>query len=937
MQSHIDMELITITEELLAQSGESYRREIKLDSSLQRHLGIDSLGRAELFRRIEKKFDLTLPDRLLAEAETLNDILHYLQAATPGIQTPAHREIMATHGERPHLDLASVNTLQDILLLYGTKTPDKTHIYFQHEDGKDEIISYGQLLKKSQRVAFGLRLRGLKERDTVAIMLPTTPDFFYVFYGILLAGGIPVPIYPPFRMHMLEAYAKTEARILRNAEVRMLITFDQAEKLSRLLQGFVPSLKEVTVIEQLLQSEELSIVLPVKSEDPAFIQYTSGSTSDPKGVLLSHYNLLSNIRAYGKAVKVQPSDVIISWLPLYHDFGLIGSWLGSLYYGVPLILMTPFSFLSHPEKWLWAIHYHRGTISCAPNFAYELCVRKVEIARIEGLDLSSWRIAANGAEKVYPRTIEQFIEKFTPYGFQKTAMMPVYGLAESTVGLAIPPVGRGCLVDRVDRKLFEESKQAIPSVSKHALEFVSCGGPIENHEIRIVDEADNVLPERYIGSLQFRGPSNMQGYFNNPRATRAVMHDDWIDSGDLAYEAEGEIYITGRRKDLIIKNGRNLYPVEIEELVGNVSGVRLGCVAAFGVVHKESGTEELIIVAETAQKGKAAHAKIISDITDAITSSLDIAPDHIKLVAPRSVPKTSSGKLQRSACKAMYLENKLGKFRVPASLQMLKLGLEWAFRKTLDAIITFAKLIYTIYMAIVMILLLLPVYLCARFASRNLTTVIARFNTRLIFIMAFSPIKVIGEERLVHNGPVIYAANHSSYLDALIALALMPADTRFVAKKEVFSAPIMGTFLKNMGHLSIDRMNLPRGIEDTVEIETALKSGHSIWIFPEGTFGYAAGLRPFRLGAFKIAAETGVPVVPVAIRGVRKMLRDGSFLMQPNRIRVTVCEAELPGGNEWQDITNLRQSVRAKIAQHCGETSLDLIAAQTVAPKQPKK
>lgn len=937
MPQQVDIELISITQELLAETGEPYRREIRLDSSLQRHLGIDSLGRAELFRRIEKKFDITLPDRLLAEAETLNDILDFLRVAKPRINQPVHREVMASHGDRPHLDLGSANTLQDVLLMYGQNTPDKTHIYFQHEDGTDEVISYGHLLKTAQRVAYSLRERGLKEGETVAIMLPTTPGFFYSFYGILLAGGIPVPIYPPFRMHMLEAYAKTEARILRNAEVRMLITFEQAEKLSRLLQGFVPSLKEVTTVDQLLQPKEIILLAQAKKEDPAFIQYTSGSTSDPKGVLLSHNNLLSNIRAYGKAVDVRPDDVVVSWLPLYHDFGLIGSWLGSLYHGVPLILMTPFSFLSHPERWLWAIHYHRGTISCAPNFAYELCVRKVDPARIEGLDLSSWRVAANGAEKVYPRTLEAFTEKFAPYGFGKTTLMPVYGLAESTVGLTIPPVGRGFLIDRIDRKAFEEDRQALPSNSKQALEFVSSGGPIEDHEIRIVDEEDNVLPERHIGTLQFRGPSNMQGYYNNKRATQAAFHDGWIDSGDLAYEAEGEVYITGRRKDLIIKAGRNLYPVEIEELVGHVPGVRQGCVAAFGVTNAEDGTEELVIVAETREKRKASHAKIISDINEAISNALDIVPDQIKLTSPKSVPKTSSGKLQRAACKAMYLEGKLGKFRIPASLQMVKLAIEWGARKIYDAVVTVAKLIYTIYMAALIVLTALPVYVISSFASVKTTSRIVRIAAKFLTIAGLSPIRVTGAEHFANKKPAIYAANHASYMDALIALAIMPPETRFVAKKELFSVPIIGKFMQNMGYLSVDRTNLPRGLEDTVEIEAALKNGYSVLIFPEGTFGYAAGLRPFRLGAFKIAAEAGVPVIPVAIRGARKMLRDGSWLMRPVRIKVMICEPEMPAGNDWQDITRLRQTVRAKVAQHCGETSLDLIAAHTVAPKPPKK
>jgi 1-acyl-sn-glycerol-3-phosphate acyltransferase len=301
------------------------------------------------------------------------------------------------------------------------------------------------------------------------------------------------------------------------------------------------------------------------------------------------------------------------------------------------------------------------------------------------------------------------------------------------------------------------------------------------------------------------------------------------------------------------------------------------------------------------------------------------------------VPKTSSGKLQRAACKAMYLEGKLGKFRVPASLQFVKLGVEWAARKIWDAVKTTAKFIYTIYMALLIVATVIPVYLISLVTSVQTTANIVRVAARFMMIAGLSPIRVTGAEHFTKGKPVIYAANHASYMDALIALAVMPPQTKFVAKKELFSVPLLGKFMQKMGYLSVDRTNLPRGLEDTVEIESALKNGYSILIFPEGTFGYAAGLRPFRLGAFKIAAEANVPVVPVAIRGARKMLRDGSWLMRPSRIKIMICDAVTPAGKEWQDITSLRQTVRAQVAQHCGETSLDLIAAHTVAPKAPKK
>lgn len=932
----IEKQLIDITTQLLAESGEAHKRQVKIDSSLSRHLGIDSLGRAELFQRIEKNFGVTAPDKLLAEAETLSDIAKYLETASPSMTVEMHREIITSHGARANVDPFQAKSLIDALLLYGENAPDKAHIFFQKEDGQQEIITYGKLLSSSLRVAQSLRARGLKEGETVAIMQPTNPGFFYTFFGVLLAGGVPVPIYPPFRMHMLEAYAKTEARILGNAEVRVLITFEEAEKLSHLLKAFVPSLKYITTVDELLNTEELQNPFKAKADNFAFIQYTSGSTSDPKGVLLTHHNLISNIRAYGKGIKVTPDDVAVSWLPLYHDMGLIGMWLGSLYFGVPLVLLTPFSFLNHPERWLWAIHYHRGTLSGAPNFGYELCIRKIDPALIEGLDLSSWRVAANGAEKVYPRTLEEFAKKFAPYGLKRKAILPVYGLAESTVALAIPPLDRDFRLDHIDRKQFEEDRLAVTSSDENALTYVACGLPIEGHQFRVVDEKGSPLPERHVGSLQFTGPSSMQGYYNNPTATAAIMHDGWLDTGDLAYIADKEVFITGRRKDLIIKAGRNLYPAEIEEIVSGVLGVRQGCVAAFSDVDKERGTEQLIVVAETREEEKEKREKIETDIQDAISSTLDIVPDHVILVAPHVVPKTSSGKLQRAACKKLYLEGRLGKKQTPPWMQITRLGAMGFVRKLGSVFTTIAKFIYTFYVACVLFFSLIPVYLIVRFAEQKTAIKATRAWAKFLQFVIFCPTELIGEENLNKKSPVIFACNHASYVDPIVLLGVLPTGTLFIGKKELLSAPLVGTFMRKLGHLPVDRMDFSKGLEDTKHIERALREGHSILIFPEGTFGYSQGLRPFRLGAFKIAAETNIPVCPVAMQGTRHLLRDDEKLLRPSRVVVTVCEPIMPHGSEWQDVTHLRNEVRAKIAQYCGEPSLDFIAAQTVAPKQQR-
>ncbi|MBX3708356.1 MAG: AMP-binding protein [Gammaproteobacteria bacterium] len=929
----IEKELIAITNKFLTDSGEPYKREIKTDVSLHRHLGIDSLGRAELFRRIEKSFDVRISDHLLTEADTLNDIAKYLHEFKPSVEAVTKHEIVASHGERPHVDPSQAKTLLDILLLYGEKSPDKAHIYFQNEDGGEEVITYGQLLHVSSQVALGLRERGLKERETVAIMQPTSPKFFYTFFGILLAGGIPVPIYPPFRMHMLEAYAKTEARILRNAEVRILVTFEQAENLSLLLQSFVPSLKHVTTVDELTHQDKLIKLFHASADNPALIQYTSGSTSDPKGVLLSHHNLLSNIQAYGRAINVTPNDVAVSWLPLYHDMGLIGMWLGSLYYGVPLILLTPFSFLNRPERWLWAIHYHRGTLSGAPNFAYELCVRKIDPGLVEGLDLSSWRMAANGAEKIYPRTLEQFAKKFAPFGFKQKALLPVYGLAESTVALTIPPIDREFKVDCINREAFEKDRRAVPEEGKDTLAFVSCGAVIEGHAVRIVDDNNNVLPERTIGNLQFRGPSSMQGFYNNPRATQLIYHDGWLDSGDLAYQAENEFYITGRKKDLIIKAGRNLYPAEIEELAGGVEGVRQGCVAAFEVSDAQHGTEQLIVVAETREKNKSKQEAIANAIKEVIVTSLDIAPDHVVLVAPHIVPKTSSGKLQRAACKTMYLAGRLSKRQMPAWLQIVKLGVQSLVRKCIMGLGLMAKFIYTLYVALMIGITFFPMFLLVKYSSRDMAAKSVRSWAKWILRFALCPIKIVGANKLAQDLPVIFASNHASYIDSIVMVSILPINTRIVVKKELMHMPLVRTVMQKLEYLGVDRMDLSKGLEDTKRIQDILTAGHPILIFPEGTFGYPSGLRPFRLGAFKISAETNTSICPVALKGTRYILRDDEKLMRPKRVVVTICDLIQPVGAEWEHVTQLRNLVRAEIVKHCGEPSLDFIAAQTVAPK----
>lgn len=920
----IEPQLIVIIQKFLADSGaERASRAVTIDASLEHDLGIGSLEKAELFHRIEKAFGIHLPDALMVEGRQVRDIVAAVVAAKPSSVTMPHEMVSGLSAKRT--DPSSAKTLVEVLQLYAENEPDRPHIYLQDEKGEEHILPYGHLYAEARKTAQGLVRRGIKPGDTVAIMVPTSTDFFYAFFGTLLAGGIPVPIYPPFRADQIEEYAKREALILRNASVRILITFHQAKSLSKLLQVFIPSLLAVTTIKALSAEEPVALEFSGDSTEAALIQYTSGSTGNPKGVLLTHANLLANIRVYGEAIKIQPNDVAVSWLPLYHDMGLIGAWLGSLYYGIPLVLMSPLAFLARPERWLWAIHYHRGTLSAGPNFAYELCVKKIEDHDIQGLDLSSWRLALNGAEMIYPKTLEKFGQRFASYGFRQEIFFPVYGLAESSLALTFPTLGQPARVDRIQRQPFETENRAVPikAEEKNYKEVIACGRPIAHHEIRIVNDDMQPVAERVVGNIQFRGPSSMQGYYRNPEATQAVYHEGWWDSGDLGYFAEGDLFITGRKKDLIIKAGRNYYPAEIEEVVSQVTGVRKGCVAAFGVEDATLATEKLVVVAETQLVDEKKLDQIRKEIIDKVIAQIAIPPDEVILVPPQTIPKTSSGKLRRSSCKASYLAGKLGKSG-SKQMQLLRLFLQSWWKKLVAGLSRGVKFLFNLYVLLMVIITFVPSGLLILIFPRRQAAKIFRFWCRLIFLLSFSPIRVKDAAYLQTAQPMIFMANHSSYMDILIMSAVVPADSCFVAKKELLKMPVVNIFFKKLRHLTVDRLDFSKSETDAQRIKQVLLEGRSIIIFPEGTFSYATGIRLFKVGAFKIAMETKKPLCPMAIQGARTLLRANTYLLRPSIIHVTVGKPIYPQGDDWNEIVRLREVARAWIAKHSGEQTIDL-------------
>lgn len=924
----IEDQLLSITRQLLVDlEHQRALNVVSMSADLQRELGIGSVEKAELLHRTEQAFNIVLPEILLTEAESLQDLANAVKKANPLLQRPLGAHVPVLNASM--IDPLSAKTLVDLLYQYGTQEPNRPHIYLHDSHGEEDIISYGKLLESASAVAQGLLQRGLSSQQTVAIMLPTSHEFFSAFFGVLLAGGIPVPIYPPFRANLIEEYIKHETKILTNAMTHTLITFPAVSTLSNVLRQYVGCLQHITTVSELSIAQDLIPLPTLNNHDVALIQYTSGSTGDPKGVQLSHANLLNNIRCIGQVLKIQPTDVVVSWLPLYHDMGLIGTWLGSLYYGVPITIMSPITFLTHPEKWLWAIHYHRGTISAAPNFAYELCLSKISEKKLVGLDLSSWRFAFNGAEAIYPRTLDRFIKKFSPYGFKATSLAPVYGLAENSVALTIPDLGKEPTIDRVDRAIMDETNIAKPSIpnTKNIHEFVSCGKPIPGHAIRIVDDQDNELPERYVGHLQFQGPSAMQGYFQNRTATEAAYHNGWWATGDLGYLADDNLYITGRAKDVIIKSGRNIYPQEVEDIVEQVAGVRKGRVIAFGTADKRKGTEKLIIVAETHERNKDLQDALQAAIIERVATTIGIPPDEVITAPPETITKTSSGKLQRNACKKAYEQGRLIHRHRPMILQMSKLIVTMIAKKCLGYFSTIIKLIYTTYLFSVIAVCLLPMWGSIMILPYKAASHAMKYWSRLIFILLGCPIKVSGKKFLKLKQPMIFVSNHASYVDSLLLIAVLPAGVRFVGKKEILNGAVLRSFVKHLRYLTVDRLDFLNSLQDMGQIKSSLDEKNSILIFPEGTFTSSKGLLPFKLGAFKLAAETHIPLCPIALRGTRTMLTGSNKLFSPSFLRIWVGEPIMPESEEFNEAIRLRAVLKQQISEHCGEGTLHLVRA----------
>ena len=545
---------------------------------------------------------------------------------------------------------------------------------FRGLDGSERYYPWREVEREAQRRARLLLATGLNKGDRLAVVVAEPHEFVLSFLGAVVAGIVPVPIYPRASFKAKNAYVETVAHIVTAAGARMLLTMQSTESVIAEVLERGTQLERLLIVEPLFAADAAvpDVALPaIEPSDLCFLQFTSGSTSLPKGVVVTHDNLVQNANAFlgPNGLDRRENDIAITWLPLFHDMGLIGFVLGTILYDLPTVLLPTESFARRPTMWMEAMSTYGGTVTFAPNFAYGLAVKRSRDKDLEGLDLSKIRIAGCGAEPINASVLRSFVDRFAAVGFKAEAVLPCYGMAEATLAISFHQHGTPMITDRVDAAAMQQGRAqpltngaaASSVIGKDVLELVSCGPEFPGHEIRIVSDDGRVLGEREVGEIITRGPSVTGSYYQNPEISAQSYRDGWLYTGDLGYLANGNLYVCGRIKDLIIIRGANFYPQDLEWAVADVPGVRRDNVVAFSVM--QGGEERLVIAAEGNSSDA---AELRGAIARRVNETAALTPSHVAVVKVGSLPKTSSGKVQRRRTKQLFEQGLLEEHPAPA-------------------------------------------------------------------------------------------------------------------------------------------------------------------------------------------------------------------------------------------------------------------------------
>lgn len=523
--------------------------------------------------------------------------------------------------------------------------------------GKEPVTRSAEAaLASSYRWAKLLAHRGVKAGDRVLILLPTSHAFVEAMCGAMLLGAVPVPLATPMTFGSVDRYLQNLAAIAVDCRASATITYGRIRDALARDSALGAPLGEVMSEVDLDGVDSVRLRLPsIAGSDPAFIQYTSGTTGNPKGAVISHRALVANAFAIWSGLSLSERDVGVSWLPLFHDMGLIGVLLTSICHPYPIHVMSPESFVMNPRRWIDLVAKVGGTLSAAPNFAYDMTVARS--GDVEGLRLDTWRHALNGAEPVHMTSIDRFAERFAPNGFRADAPMPVYGMAEATLAVTFPSLTNKLRTFELDRDALESDQRATPLAGGQPV--VSVGAPVAGMRVEVIGRDGQVVPERTIGHIRVTGPSLMDGYFGNDAASADVLSDGWLRTGDLGFIDGGQLFVTGRAKEVVIKGGRNVYPYDVERVAGEVDGVRQGGVAAFGRSNEATGTEDLVVLAETTHADPARCDAIAKAVRAEVLTVLGIKIDELRFCGIGKIPRTTSGKIRRRECARMCADGTL--------------------------------------------------------------------------------------------------------------------------------------------------------------------------------------------------------------------------------------------------------------------------------------
>jgi acyl-CoA synthetase (AMP-forming)/AMP-acid ligase II len=557
--------------------------------------------------------------------------------------------------EVPHFD-----SLFEPLLHWAGRRPDDTAIHFVHDDGREEVITAGQLHTRALVAGEALQKRGVSRGDIVIVVLRHSPELIDLFWGLIAIGAVP-SIFPYLTEKIdPEIYTKQTRQLISNSGASLVITFPEFDSLTGgLLADTGCTVITVDEITGSACTGEIETDFSAGAE-MAQLQYSSGSTGLQKGVVHSHRALLDCVHATATVNDIRTTDVCVNWLPLFHDFGLIVGLLIPVTYGIPTVLMSPFYWIRKPSRLLEVMHRHRGTICFMPNFAFNHSVRSVRDGDLKGVDLSGVRRLINGSEPVRLDTLERFTERFAPCGLEPETVAVGYGATEASGGITMTPWNRRPKVDWVDLRKLQTTGRAVPveRSAPGASPIVSCGPPMMDIELDIVDPGGKVLEDRRVGEIVVRSPRVFSEYHLAPELTEQALIDGGFRSGDLGYLSDGELYICGRKKDLIITGGRNVYPEDLDEIANKVPGIYPGRSVAFGVLDERSGSEGIVMVCELRQDStEEQKIEIERELRGRVVGELDLPIADLHLLDQRGwVVKTTNGKIARSANRAKYLK-----------------------------------------------------------------------------------------------------------------------------------------------------------------------------------------------------------------------------------------------------------------------------------------